>query len=182
MLKAASADGGGADLRVPERGHVHAGPHQRVSALRGALTAHVQPWGAGEKAGAPAGTSQPGICAPVQACGQPTSKTTTTYQGIAAHGHIEGRSMYDHMTALVRPSTCVQQVFGDATLGGAEELAAAVGIIFLSVKPQYLDSILQALQPHLAERHLIVSIAAGVRIASLEANLPEGARVVSHPA
>ncbi len=41
------------------------------------------------------------------------------------------------------------------------------------MKPQYLDSILEALKPHLAPRHLVISIAAGVRIASLEANLPE---------
>ena len=75
--------------------------------------------------------------------------------------------------------SCVHQVFGDATLGGAEELAAAVDTIFLSVKPQYLDRVLEALKPHVTERHLVVSIAAGVRIASLEANLPEGARVVS---
>ena len=46
------------------------------------------------------------------------------------------------------------------------------------VKPQYLDSILEALTPHLEPRHLLISIAAGVRIASLEANLPEGTRVV----
>ena len=69
-------------------------------------------------------------------------------------------------------------MFGDATLGGAAELAEVVDTIFLSVKPQYLDRVLESLKPHVSERHLIVSIAAGVRIASLEANLPEGTRVV----
>ena len=72
-------------------------------------------------------------------------------------------------------------MFGDATLGGAAELAEAVDTIFLSVKPQYLDRVLDSLKPHVKERHLIVSIAAGVRLASLEANLPEGTRVVSSP-
>lgn len=71
-----------------------------------------------------------------------------------------------------------RQVFGDATLGGAAELAEVVDTIFLSVKPQYLDRVIEALVPHVTERHLIVSIAAGVRIASLEANLPQGSRVV----
>ena len=70
------------------------------------------------------------------------------------------------------------QVFGDATLGGAAELAEVVDTIFLSVKPQYLDRVIESLKPHVKERHLIVSIAAGVRIASLEANLPGGTRVV----
>ncbi len=73
-------------------------------------------------------------------------------------------------------------MFGDATLGGAAELAEVVDTIFLSVKPQYLDRVIESLKPHVKERHLIVSIAAGVRIASLEANLPEGTRVVGlHP-
>ena len=73
---------------------------------------------------------------------------------------------------------CSEQVFGDATLGGSAELAKVCDIIFLSVKPQYLDRVLESLNPHVTERHLIVSIAAGVRIASLEANLPPGSRVV----
>ena len=72
----------------------------------------------------------------------------------------------------------MRQVFGDATLGGAAELAEVVDTIFLSVKPQYMDRVLESLNPHVKERHLIVSIAAGVRIASLEANLPGGTRVV----
>ncbi|CAL5225625.1 g8480 [Coccomyxa viridis] len=70
------------------------------------------------------------------------------------------------------------QVFGDATLGGAAELAEVVDTIFLSVKPQYLDRVIESLKPHVKERHLIVSIAAGVRLASLEANLPGGTRVI----
>ena len=47
------------------------------------------------------------------------------------------------------------------------------------MKPQYLDSILDALKPHILPSHLIISIAAGIRVASLEAALPEGTRVVS---
>jgi hypothetical protein len=48
----------------------------------------------------------------------------------------------------------------------------------MQVKPQLMDSVLEALRPHVGPQHLIVSIAAGVRLASLEANLPEGTRVV----
>lgn len=49
----------------------------------------------------------------------------------------------------------------------------------LQVKPQYFDSILEALKPHILPSHLIISIAAGIRLANLEASLPEGTRVVS---
>lgn len=48
----------------------------------------------------------------------------------------------------------------------------------LQVKPQYLDGVLEALKPHVTPSHLIVSIAAGVKLASLESALPEGTRVV----
>ena len=49
----------------------------------------------------------------------------------------------------------------------------------MQVKPQYLDNILEALKPHILSSHLIISIAAGIRVSSLEAALPEGTRVVS---
>lgn len=46
------------------------------------------------------------------------------------------------------------------------------------MKPVYINGILEALSPHLEERHLVVSIAAGLTTESLEAALPDGARVV----
>lgn len=49
----------------------------------------------------------------------------------------------------------------------------------VQIKPQYLDSVMESLKPHITERHLIISIVAGVKIAGLESGLPEGARVVS---
>lgn len=42
----------------------------------------------------------------------------------------------------------------------------------------YMKGILEALAPHLEERHLVVSIAAGLKLDMLEAALPEGSRVV----
>jgi pyrroline-5-carboxylate reductase len=51
----------------------------------------------------------------------------------------------------------------------------------VQVKPQYLDGILEALRPHLLPSHLVISIAAGVKVASLEASLPEGTRLVRAP-
>ncbi len=47
----------------------------------------------------------------------------------------------------------------------------------MQVKPYYLDPVLEALKPHITERHLIISIVAGVKLAWLESNLP-GARLV----
>ncbi len=58
-------------------------------------------------------------------------------------------------------------------------LAVLLRCNLLQVKPQYLDTILEALKPHILPSHLVISIAAGIRVASLEAALPEGTRVAS---
>jgi pyrroline-5-carboxylate reductase len=58
-------------------------------------------------------------------------------------------------------------------------LAVILWCNLLQVKPQYLDTILEALKPHILPSHLVISIAAGIRVASLEAALPEGTRVAS---
>ena len=42
----------------------------------------------------------------------------------------------------------------------------------------YVKSVLKALAPHVTADHLIVSIAAGVRIHSIEELLPAGSKVV----
>lgn len=55
----------------------------------------------------------------------------------------------------------------------------AADIIVLGVKPQVLPEVLSQLAPHLeGAPHLVVSIAAGVACATIEAALPAGARVV----
>lgn len=82
---------------------------------------------------------------------------------------------FDRQRAL---SNLGLRVYGNALEGGAADLAANSEIIFLGVKPQYLDTILEALKPHILPSHLVISIAAGIRVASLEAALPEGTRVM----
>ena len=61
-------------------------------------------------------------------------------------------------------------------LGGAAERAR---VLLLAVKPQDIDVLLGALAPHVdPARHLVVSVAAGVPTARIEAALPEGTPVV----
>lgn len=51
-------------------------------------------------------------------------------------------------------------------------------VIFVAVKPQYVAAVLAEARPHLTDRHVLVSIAAGITVAQLaEAAGPE-ARVV----
>jgi pyrroline-5-carboxylate reductase len=53
-------------------------------------------------------------------------------------------------------------------------LAQASTLIILAVKPQTMTAVLRDLQPHLAHRPLLVSIAAGIALDALAAALPEG--------
>ena len=51
-------------------------------------------------------------------------------------------------------------------------------VLILAVKPEQVSAVLAELREHFTERHLLISIAAGVPLAKLEAGLPEGARVI----
>lgn len=41
-------------------------------------------------------------------------------------------------------------------------------IVFIAVKPQYVSTVLTEIRPVLADRHVLVSIAAGVTMAALK--------------
>lgn len=72
----------------------------------------------------------------------------------------------------------INDVFDSAADGGAAGVAAAADVIVLGVKPQALPPVLEALRPHVQPRHLVVSIAAGVTLHTLEAALGPGTRAV----
>ncbi|MBO2520054.1 MULTISPECIES: pyrroline-5-carboxylate reductase [Limnochorda] len=63
--------------------------------------------------------------------------------------------------------------------GASNEEAARFGeVLILAVKPQQIEGVLQEIRPHLTPHHLILSIAAGVRIRFLESHLGDGVPVV----
>ncbi len=72
--------------------------------------------------------------------------------------------------------------YGIATTQDNEALGRWADVIVISVKPQIVDRVLApiaaALEGSLTENDLVVSIAAGVPLESIEARLPKGARVV----
>ncbi len=51
-------------------------------------------------------------------------------------------------------------------------------VVVLAVKPQQLLAVLDELRPAIQSTHLVISIAAGIRLASLAERLPPGARII----
>jgi pyrroline-5-carboxylate reductase len=61
---------------------------------------------------------------------------------------------------------------------GVPEAANFAGTIVLAVKPQDIDTLLGELAARVTDRHLIVSVAAGITTAHIESRLPGGVAVV----
>jgi pyrroline-5-carboxylate reductase len=54
----------------------------------------------------------------------------------------------------------------------------ACDVVVLAVKPQVIDKTLTAIAGDIGPNHLVISVAAGVSLAAMEAKLPPGTRVV----
>ena len=59
-----------------------------------------------------------------------------------------------------------------------KELVKNSDIVFIAVKPNQVLGVLEEIKPFVNSDKLIVSIAAGVNLNKLEANLPEGSKVI----
>src|SRR5262245_6043011 len=60
------------------------------------------------------------------------------------------------------------QSVGAQTTAFNPDVANFAPVLVLAVKPDQVDELLAELQPHLTDRHLVVSIAAGVTLTSME--------------
>lgn len=58
------------------------------------------------------------------------------------------------------------------------KMASFADIILLGVKPQEFAKVLKQVTPFITSKHLIISIAAGISIATTESLLPENSRIV----
>jgi len=67
---------------------------------------------------------------------------------------------------------------GIRTTADNHELARTVDVLVIAVKPQVVDRVLDIVHADVRPETLIVSVAAGVPLESLESRLPENARVV----
>ena len=64
------------------------------------------------------------------------------------------------------------------TTASNSEVAKAADVLLLAVKPNQVGEVLAEIRPHFTKKHLLISIAAGVRIAQLESGLGARSRVI----
>lgn len=74
--------------------------------------------------------------------------------------------------------TQLHTAHGIVTTTDNHELVRKCDVIVLAVKPQVIDKVLSAISPDVTKDKLVISVAAGVPIAVIEARLPAGTRVV----
>ncbi len=90
---------------------------------------------------------------------------------VAAEGIIAGDPSQEARTAFSRET-------GARTSGANAEVVQAAAVLILAVKPDQVAGVLAEIRSHFTPRHLLLSIAAGVPLARLEAGLGAGARLV----
>lgn len=70
------------------------------------------------------------------------------------------------------------ETVGAKTTGSNVEVVKGCSVLIVAVKPDQVDGLLKEISTELTEKHLVLSIAAGVTIGRIEAALKPGARVV----
>jgi pyrroline-5-carboxylate reductase len=99
-------------------------------------------------------------------------------QGFLAAGLIEPAGL---MASDPRPEgleSFQASAPGAATTQNNADVAAWADVLFLAVKPQHMAAALDSLKGHVSEKHLVISIAAGVTTATLTAGLGDSPRLV----
>lgn len=71
-----------------------------------------------------------------------------------------------------------EEAVGSRTVVYNPDVVKFATVLILAVKPDQVSELLREIAPGLTERHLLVSIAAGVTLARMESSLPPGTRVV----
>lgn len=99
-----------------------------------------------------------------------------------ARGFVNAEIVFPREMMAADPSETARKYFADAT--GAKAVAANLEpvqfarVLILATKPDQVAPVLMEISPSLTKGHLLISIAAGVSLAKLEAVLPPGARVI----
>ncbi len=99
-----------------------------------------------------------------------------------ARGFLNARLVRPGQIVAADPFEPARKHFGQET--GAKiaisniAVTKAANVLILATKPDQVAAALNEISPAFTDKHLVISIAAGVTLAKLEAALPAGARVI----
>jgi len=99
-----------------------------------------------------------------------------------ARGFVRARLVKPGQLTASDPYEAARRQFADdtgaKTVASNLETARAATVLMLATKPDQVAAALAEIAPAFTDKHLLISIAAGVTLAKLEAALPAGARVI----
>jgi pyrroline-5-carboxylate reductase len=98
-------------------------------------------------------------------------------KGLIAAGVVEPSQIHGSDPRRERCQDLTSR-FGIVTTTQNVDVVKHAEIVVLSVKPQILPQVLDEVAPHLRPQALVISIAAGIPVSSIEKRLPKGTRVV----
>ena len=98
-------------------------------------------------------------------------------RGVVASGLVSAQNV---MVCEPNETRCelLKGQYGIACTADSAQLCRDCSVLVLAIKPQMAPQVLQAYQPHLNERHLVISIMAGVTLAKLGLMLGMSRRLI----
>jgi len=102
---------------------------------------------------------------------------TALAKGFIGAGLVTGKQI---MASDTIPAACdaFAKAVGAKTCASNSEVARFANVLILAVKPDQVDSVLKGIREQFTDKHLLISIAAGVPLARLESALGAGARLI----
>jgi len=98
-------------------------------------------------------------------------------RGLVASGRVTAANVRASDPSEARRALLSEE-YGITASDSNADVARWANVVVLAVKPQYIEAAIASIASALTPEHTIVSLAAGVPLAVLEARLPAGARVV----
>ncbi len=98
-------------------------------------------------------------------------------RGFAKVGGVDPADIRIHDMNKERMNALAGEL-GVQSVDDLAELTCYCRHIFIAVKPQDIERLLQSIRKLIKPQHLVTSIAAGISIKMLEDNLPEGSKVI----
>jgi len=99
-----------------------------------------------------------------------------------AKGFVRAEMVFPNAIIAADPFDAARRYFtgetGAKTVVANREVAQAATVLILATKPDQVAAALGEISGAFTKKHLLISIAAGVTLAKLEAALPAGARVI----